>query len=131
MAAPVRVLLAKVGLDAHDRGLKVIARRLRDSGHEVIYLGRRQSAEAIAAVARDEDVDVIGVSVLSGTHAAIASRLVETMRENGIDARIVLGGTVLRREVPELLALGVDAVFPVGTTLREIDDYFDGVSGQL
>lgn len=128
MSDGARVLLAKIGLDGHDRGVRVIARMLRDAGHEVIYVGRRQSPEAVAQVAVDEDVDVIGVSILAGTHMKIASQLVAAARSAGTDASIVIGGTVLRREIPDLLAVGVDAVFPVGTKLEEIQRYFDEIA---
>jgi methylmalonyl-CoA mutase C-terminal domain/subunit len=122
-----RVLLAKIGLDGHDRGVRVIARTLRDAGHEVIYLGRRQSAEAVALAAIDEDVDVVGISILSGTHVQTAARVVGALGEAGANVPVVVGGTILRREIPGLLAAGVAAVFPVGTTLEEIRAYFDAV----
>lgn len=124
---PLRVLVAKVGLDGHDRGARVISRLLRDMGHEVIYLGRRQTPETIARVALDEDVQVVGLSVLSGTHVDSAARVLDAMRNEGVNAPLVLGGTVLRREVPLLLSMGVDAVFPVGTRLEEIQAYFSSV----
>lgn len=126
----LRVLLAKTGFDGHDRGVKVIARLLRDSGHVVVYLGRRQMPAAIARAALEEDVDVVGLSVLSGTHAAIAVELVGALREHGVDAAVVLGGTILRREIPALLDSGVDAVFPVGTKLSEIERYFAAKAAQ-
>jgi len=127
MSRRLRVLLAKTGLDGHDRGLKIIARRLRDNGYEVIYLGRRQSIEAIVRVAVEEDVDAIGVSVLSGTHKSVAEEVLASLRAADVTAPVVLGGTILRRDVPDLLEQGIDAVFPVGTTLEEIDTYFAGV----
>ncbi|HEX4307699.1 MAG TPA: cobalamin-dependent protein [Solirubrobacterales bacterium] len=127
MSRRLRVLLAKTGLDGHDRGLKIIARRLRDNGYEVIYLGRRQSIEAIVRVAVEEDVDAIGVSVLSGTHKTVAEEVLASLRAADVTAPVVLGGTILRRDVPDLLEQGIDAVFPVGTTLEEIDAYFEAV----
>ena len=127
MSRRLRVLLAKTGLDGHDRGLKIIARRLRDNGYEVIYLGRRQSIDAIVRVAVEEDVDAIGVSVLSGTHKSVAEEVLASLRAADVTAPVVLGGTILRRDVPELLEQGIDAVFPVGTTLEEVDAYFAGV----
>jgi methylmalonyl-CoA mutase, C-terminal domain len=127
MSRRLRVLLAKTGLDGHDRGLKIIARRLRDNGYEVIYLGRRQSIDAIVRVAVEEDVDAIGVSVLSGTHKTVAEEVLASLRAADVTAPVVLGGTILRRDVPALLEQGIDAVFPVGTTLEEIDAYFAGV----
>jgi methylmalonyl-CoA mutase, C-terminal domain len=127
MSRRLRVLLAKTGLDGHDRGLKIIARRLRDNGYEVIYLGRRQSIDAIVRVAVEEDVDAIGVSVLSGTHKTVAEEVLASLRAADVTAPVVLGGTILRRDVPALLEQGIDAVFPVGTTLEEIDAYFASV----
>lgn len=123
----LRILVAKVGLDGHDRGARVVARLLRDMGHEVIYLGRRQSPESVARTAQDEDVDVVGLSVLSGTHADAATAVLDALRREGVDAPLVLGGTILRREIPALQAMGVDAVFPVGTPLEEIRAYFSSV----
>jgi methylmalonyl-CoA mutase C-terminal domain/subunit len=125
------VLVAKVGLDGHDRGAKVIARVLRDAGHEVIYLGRRQSVEAVARAARDEDVDVVGLSVLSGTHHDNVRELVAALRAENISPRLVVGGTILRREIPSLQAAGVDAVFPVGTTIEAVQAYFSGVAEEV
>lgn len=119
------MVLGKTGLDGHDRGIKVIARMLRDAGHDVIYLGRRCTAAQIAHAARDEDADVVGVSVLSGTHHEVAAALASELRLLEVDAPIVLGGTVLRRDIPELHRLGVAAVFPVGTRLEEIRSWFD------
>jgi methylmalonyl-CoA mutase C-terminal domain/subunit len=130
MARPTRVLLAKTGLDGHDRGLKIIARRLRDNGHEVVYLGRRQPIEAIVHVAVEEDVDAIGVSILSGTHKTTAAELIESLRAADVTAPVILGGTILRRDIPELIDVGIDAVFPVGTKLEEIDAYFEGVGAK-
>ena len=124
----LRVVVAKIGLDGHDRGARVIARLLRDFGHEVIYLGRRQTAERIARVATDEDADVVGLSVLSGTHQPNAKELIDALSVAGARARVVVGGTILRREIPALLELGVDAVFPVQTPLEEIRSYFAGVA---
>ena len=120
----LRVLLAKIGLDGHDRGVRVIARLLRDSGHEVIYLGRRQSAQAVVRTAIEEDVDVIGISVLSGTHDAVVDEIVAELQRARLDVPLVLGGTILRKEIPALLERGVRQVFPVGTSLEEIRAYF-------
>jgi methylmalonyl-CoA mutase, C-terminal domain len=122
------VLVAKLGLDGHDRGIKIVARALRDAGHEVIYLGRRQSVLAGVRTAIAEDVDVLGVSDLSGTHLAVMRELMSKLREAGADMPVVLGGTVLRRDVPELLELGVAAVFPVSTPLQDIRDYFGKIA---
>jgi len=120
----LRVLLAKVGLDGHDRGVKVVGRLLRDSGHEVIYLGRRQECRAVVQTAIHEDVDVLGVSILSGTHATVIAELMQEIARARLDVPVVVGGTILRQEVPGLLAQGVARVFPVGTPLAEIRDYF-------
>lgn len=125
-----RILLAKTGLDGHDRGVKIIARYLRDCGHEVIYTGRRQPAAAIARMAVQEDVELVGLSVLSGTHVAAARELVEALQTAGCDAPLIMGGTILRREIPALKAMGIAAVFPVGTPLEEIRDYVDGMERQ-
>lgn len=120
----MRVVLGKTGLDGHDRGVKVIARMLRDAGHEVIYLGRRRTTADIARAVRDEDADVVGVSVLSGTQREVARSLVDDLHSLNVDVPVVLGGTILRREIPELRAIGVSAVFPVGTPLEEIRAWF-------
>lgn len=129
--AACRVLVAKVGLDGHDRGAKVIARVLRDAGHEVIYLGRRQTAESVARAACDEDVDVVGLSVLSGTHHDNVRALTAALQAEQVSPRLVVGGTILRREIPDLRAAGVDAVFPVGTTIEAVREYFDRVAAEL
>jgi methylmalonyl-CoA mutase C-terminal domain/subunit len=123
-----RILLAKIGLDGHDRGVKIIARYLRDCGHEVIYMGRRQAPAAVAQAAIQEDVDIVGLSVLSGTHIASARELLLALRESGCDAPLIIGGTILRREIPTLKAMGVAEVFPVGTPLGQIREYIDGMA---
>jgi len=124
MSTP-RVLLAKPGLDGHDRGIKVIAMALRDAGAEVVYLGLRQSPEQILAAAEQENVDVIGISVLSGAHMALSRRLVEHRAERSLDdIPIVAGGTIPLSDVPALEALGLADAFPVGTPL---DDVVDGI----
>ncbi|MCS6859191.1 MAG: cobalamin B12-binding domain-containing protein [Abditibacteriales bacterium] len=118
---PIRVLLAKAGLDGHDRGIKVIARALRDAGMEVIYLGLFQTPEQIIAAAVQEDVDVIGVSVLSGAHLPIMRRVCELRAKHLIDdVPIVLGGIIPDDDIPELKALGVAEVFTPGTSLEDI-----------
>jgi methylmalonyl-CoA mutase C-terminal domain/subunit len=123
----LRILLAKLGLDGHDRGIKIIARTLRDEGHEVVYLGRRQAVDAVVATAIAEDVDVVGISVLSGTHMETLREFMAAARAASLDAAVVAGGTILRGEIPALLDLGVAAVFPVGTPLTEIRDWFAAV----
>lgn len=104
-----------------------MARLLRDAGHEVIYLGRRQNANSVIRAAIDEDVDVVGLSILSGTHDVIIDQILEAAREQGVDFRLVVGGTILRSEISSLKDRGVSAVFPVGTPLVEITDWFESV----
>lgn len=115
-----RVLVAKPGLDGHDRGAKVIAHALRDAGFEVIYTGLHQTVEMIVETAIQEDVDVIGLSIMSGAHLPIVERLVALLREKGIDDMMVLvGGVIPNRDVPTLKAMGVAEVFPGGTDLDQ------------
>jgi methylmalonyl-CoA mutase C-terminal domain/subunit len=114
------VLLAKPGLDGHDRGIKVVAMALRDAGAEVIYLGLRVSARQIAAAAVDEDADIIGISSLSGAHLPIAGQVLAAMSGAGLDIPLVIGGTIPGPDVPVLRRLGVTAVFPVGTPLPRV-----------
>jgi methylmalonyl-CoA mutase, C-terminal domain len=119
--SPVRVVLAKPGLDGHDRGIKVVAMALRDAGAEVIYLGLRRSSNEIVAAAAEEDADVIGVSVLSGAHAAILRDLMAERDASGLaDVPVAVGGTIPRADVEALTAMGVSAVFPVGTNLQDV-----------
>lgn len=125
----IRVLIAKPGLDGHDRGAKVIARALRDAGMEVIYTGLRQSPEMIAEAALQEDVNVIGLSILSGAHLVLVPRVVDLVRANGQkDVRIFVGGIVPEADVPELLKAGVSAVYGPGTpttsVVQEIQNAF-------
>jgi methylmalonyl-CoA mutase C-terminal domain/subunit len=120
---PPRVLIAKPGLDGHDRGAKVIARALRDAGMEVIYTGLRQTPEQIVAAALQEDVDVIGLSILSGAHLHICSTLMALLREHGLDDVVVLvGGIVPESDVPALTALGIRGVFVPGSSMRQITE---------
>jgi methylmalonyl-CoA mutase, C-terminal domain len=130
-APRLRVLLGKTGLDGHDRGVLVIGRMLRDAGHEVIYLGRRRSTTEIARAARDEDVDVVGLSVLSGTHNEVSAQLLADLRDLGVDVPVVIGGTILHREIPALQEIGVAAVFPVATPLEDIREWFETVAEKL
>ena len=116
-----KVLVAKLGIDGHDRGAKVIARALKDAGFEVVYTGIRQTPEQVVAAAIQEDVDVIGVSILSGAHMHHMKRLMEKLREAGADdIPVVLGGTIPLPDVEPLLKMGVRRVFLPGTSLREI-----------
>jgi methylmalonyl-CoA mutase C-terminal domain/subunit len=117
----IRVLVAKPGLDGHDRGAKVIARALRDAGMEVIYTGLRQTPEMVVNAALQEDVDVIGLSILSGAHNAIVPRVAELMKEQKMDDVLVLvGGIIPDQDIPALKAVGVKAVFQPGTPMDEI-----------
>jgi len=120
----IRVLIAKPGLDGHDRGAKVIARALRDAGMEVIYTGIRQTPEMIAEAALQEDVDVVGLSILSGAHMALFPRIVELLRENGLDdVLVVAGGIIPDEDVPTLNEMGIEGVFGPGTPTDEIVDF--------
>jgi methylmalonyl-CoA mutase C-terminal domain/subunit len=116
--APIRVLVAKPGLDGHDRGAKVIARALRDAGMEVIYTGLRQTPEMIANAAVQEDVDCVGLSILSGAHRAVVPRVLALLREKGAaDVLVVVGGTIPEQDVEFLRSQGVAAIFGPGTSL--------------
>jgi methylmalonyl-CoA mutase C-terminal domain/subunit len=118
---PVRVLVAKPGLDGHDRGAKLVARVLRDAGFEVIYLGIRQRPEAIAAIAVQEDVDIVGLSILSGAHVALTRKTHDAMVAAGAaDIPLVVGGTVPRSDVEKLHAAGAAEVYPTGTPLESL-----------
>lgn len=115
-----RVLVAKVGLDGHDRGVKIVARTLRDAGFEVIYTGLFQTPEKVAAAAVDEDVDAIGLSMLSGAHMTLAPLVVERVRALGLDIPVIVGGIVPDQDVAKLLDLGVAAVLGPGATADEV-----------
>jgi len=118
---PIRVLVAKPGLDGHDRGAKVIARALRDAGMEVIYTGLRQTPEMIVNAAIQEDVDCVGLSILSGAHNAIVPRITAMLKEQGAtDILVVLGGTIPEQDIPALKDQGVAAVFGPGTSLEAV-----------
>lgn len=117
-----RILLAKPGLDGHDRGIKVIAMALRDAGAEVVYLGLRRSVPEIVRAAVQDDVDVIGISVLSGAHLALAGELLAACEAEGVRAPVVIGGTIPAQDVRALEDLGVAAVFSVGAALHEVVD---------
>jgi methylmalonyl-CoA mutase cobalamin-binding domain/chain len=116
----VRVLLAKVGLDGHDRGLRVVARILRDAGFEVIYAGLRQTPEMIAIAATEEDVDVVGVSMHNGAHLTLVPAVVRALREVGLDTPVVVGGIVPEVDMPRMMAEGVSAVLGPGASNEEV-----------
>jgi methylmalonyl-CoA mutase C-terminal domain/subunit len=121
-----RVIIAKPGLDGHDRGAKVIARALRDAGMEVIYTGLRQTPEQIAAAALQEDADVIGLSILSGAHMHICPRLMELLREKGLDhVTVLVGGIIPDVDIPKLHDMGVAAVFLPGRPMQDIVDFIN------
>ena len=120
---PIRVLIAKPGLDGHDVGAKLVCRALMDAGMEVIYSGLRQSPEVIARIARDEDVDIVGLSVLSGAHVPLARKVRAALgAEGGEDTLLVVGGNIPRGDRERLEAVGVDVAFPTGTKLDAIVD---------
>lgn len=119
----IRILVAKVGLDGHDRGAKVVARSLRDAGFEVIYTGIRQTPQMIAEAALQEDVDVVGISILSGAHMTLCPKVADLLRAQGQDDVLVLvGGIIPEEDIPRLKAAGVHAVFGPGTPMQEIVD---------
>ena len=121
MDRKIRVLIAKPGLDGHDRGAKLIARTLRDAGMEVIYTGLRQSPEMITTAALQEDVDVIGLSILSGAHMGLVPRILERMKAEGLnDVLVFVGGIIPEEDMPVLLAMGVTAVYGPGTTTQQV-----------
>ncbi|RAJ04086.1 methylmalonyl-CoA mutase C-terminal domain/subunit [Chitinophaga skermanii] len=121
---PIRVLVAKVGLDGHDRGAKVIAAALRDAGMEVIYTGLRQTPEMVVNAALQEDVDAIGVSILSGAHMTVFPKLIQLMKEKGMNDVLLTGGGIIpEADMQELYALGVGKLFPPGTNTSDIAKY--------
>lgn len=121
MAAPLRIVLAKVGLDGHDRGIKVVARALRDAGMHVIYAGLWLTPEAVVRVVADEDADCLGLSLLSGAHLTLVPRVLGLLREAGLqDVKVLVGGIIPEVDVPRLLEMGVARVFGPGTSLEEI-----------
>jgi methylmalonyl-CoA mutase, C-terminal domain len=126
---PIKVLIAKPGLDGHDRGAKVLARGLRDEGFEVVYTGLRQTPEMVATAALQEDVDVVGLSILSGAHMTLVPRVVELLRAQGIDDVLVtVGGTIPAEDIPALKDLGVAEVFTPGAPTQAIVDFIRGAA---
>jgi methylmalonyl-CoA mutase C-terminal domain/subunit len=124
MRERIRVVVAKAGLDGHDRGAKVIARSLRDAGMEVIYTGIRQTPEMIVRVALEEDAEVIGLSILSGAHLSLCERILDLLRAQAVDDVVVIvGGTIPRDDAARLRAMGVAGVFGPGTPIQEIVDF--------
>ena len=132
MDRKIRVLIAKPGLDGHDRGAKLIARALRDAGMEVIYTGLRQTPQMITAAALQEDVDMVGLSILSGAHMTLVPRVLESLKEAGLgDVAVFVGGIIPEEDWPVLQEMGVRAVYGPGTTTQQvIDDVRRLVSGQ-
>jgi len=127
----IRVVVAKPGLDGHDRGAKIIARALRDAGMEVIYTGLHQTPEQIAETVIQEDADAVGLSILSGAHMTLVPRIVELLREQGVDDVVItVGGTIPADDVPELKKLGIDEVFTPGSSTDEIVEFVRGAVAQ-
>src|SRR5205823_7859922 len=123
-APPLRIVLAKVGLDGHDRGIKVVARALRDAGLHVIYAGLWQTPEAVVRAVVDEDADWLGLSLLSGAHMTLVPRVLQLLREAGKqDCGVLVGGIIPETDIPKLLEMGVARVFTPGTTIQEIVDF--------
>ena len=123
---PVRILIAKPGLDGHDRGAKVVARALRDAGYEVIYTGLRQTPEQIVAAAIQEDVDGVGLSILSGAHNSLLPEITRLLREQGAgDLLVFAGGIIPEQDIPGLKSAGIDAFFPPGTSTKDIVRYLE------
>ncbi len=128
---PIKVLIAKPGLDGHDRGAKVLARGLRDEGFEVIYTGLRQTPEMIVSAALQEDVDVVGLSILSGAHMTLLPKICDGLRGEGLDDVLVTaGGIIPDVDIPALREAGVSRVFGPGTTIREVAEYIRGNARQ-
>lgn len=130
MDRKIRVLIAKPGLDGHDRGAKVIARALRDAGMEVIYTGLRQTPEMIANAALQEDVNAVGLSILSGAHMTLVPRVLELMKANGQDALVFVGGIIPEEDAGMLLKMGVKAIYGPGTPTTQVIDDLESACGE-
>ena len=127
---PIRVVLAKIGLDGHDRGIQVVARALRDAGMEVIYTGLWQTPAAAVRAVEDEDADVLGISLLSGAHMTLVPDLLKRLKERELEhVRIIVGGIIPEADIPKLEALGVAKVFTPGASLTEIAEFVRGAVG--
>ena len=127
----IRVLLAKVGLDGHDRGIKLVARYLMDAGMEVVFTGLRATPEQVVKAALEEDPDVVGLSFLAGDHMVLAPRVIDGLKRNGMgDVMVLLGGVILKRDIPTLTQMGVTQVFLPGTPPGEIARFIAGRIGQ-
>jgi len=128
MPTPLRIVIAKPGLDGHDRGAKVVARALRDAGHEVIYTGLRRTPEQIVRIAMDEDAQVVGLSSLSGAHGFLFPKVCELLREAGLDDVVVFGGGIIpERDRPALYESGISAIFGPGTTSNEMIEFLNNL----
>jgi methylmalonyl-CoA mutase, C-terminal domain len=127
MARTIRVVVAKVGLDGHDRGAKIIARALRDAGMEVIYTGLHQTPEQVVETAIQEDADAIGISILSGAHMTLIPRIIELLKENdGADILVFCGGTIPKDDIQRLKEMGVGEIFTPGTPTKKAVEYVEG-----
>ena len=128
---PLRIVLAKVGLDGHDRGIKVVARGLRDAGLHVIYAGLWQSAEAVVSAVADEDADLLGLSILSGAHMTLVARVQEGLRSAGLaDVGVLVGGIIPEEDIPKLMEMGVARVFGPGTPIEDIAHFLHQRGGR-
>lgn len=127
----IRVLIAKMGLDGHDRGSLIVTQALKNAGMEVIYTGLKNTPETVAEIAVQEDVDVVGISILSGAHLVLVPILFETLRkENAEDIPVLVGGVIPPPDIPKLKAMGVKEVFPPGTSLERIVEYVKSLKGR-
>jgi len=128
----IRILIAKPGLDGHDRGAKYIARALRDGGYEVIYTGIRQTPEAIVSTAVQEDVQFVGLSLLSGAHLELFPKVVQLLKESGAEDIVVFGGGIIGEEdIPVLQQEGIKRIFTPGTTIKEVKDFIEETAGNV